>query len=82
MSDAERKPAARARTRVGLWIVPFVLGLPFALLFMLGDLIARPLEKHRHEHLAVWLLWNLLRHIVLIAIFAAGLYVVIRELTR
>ena len=44
-----------------LWPILFVLAIPFALLFMLGDLVAKPLEKHRHKNVPVWLLWNFLR---------------------
>ena len=50
-----------ARRKIGLWVVPFVLGVPFALLFMAGELLAWPLEKHRHRSFPIWLLWNLIR---------------------
>lgn len=34
----------------------------------LGDVLAWPLEKHRHKNLTAWLIWNFLRLSVPIAI--------------
>ena len=39
----------------------FVLTIPFAVAMALGDILAAPLEKHRHSTFAVWLLWNMVR---------------------
>lgn len=53
------------RILIGLAIVlMIVLTLPQTL----GDLLAWPLERHRHKNTALWLAWNFLRLSVPIAI--------------
>ena len=59
--DTIRRPTSPQRTKVGLWVIPFVLTMPFVLLLMGGELLARPLEKHRHKSVSAWLLWNIAR---------------------
>lgn len=38
-----------------------ILMLPVGLLFMLGDVLAAPFEKHRHANIYIWLVWHFLR---------------------
>ena len=52
-----------------------------ALVFMLGDLLAAPLEKHRHHNLVTWLTWNLLRMSVPIALIIVCLGLLIRRIS-
>lgn len=44
--------------------VLFWASLPFAPFFMAGDILAWPLEKHRHSSLPLWLLYTALRFAV------------------
>lgn len=51
----------------------FCLTLPFGVLFMLGDLLASPFEKIRHNNLVCWLIWTLLRYSVPVAILVISI---------
>jgi hypothetical protein len=44
--------------------VLFWASVPVALFFMIGGILAWPLDKHRHSNLAVWLLYTILRFAV------------------
>jgi hypothetical protein len=44
--------------------VLFWASMPLALFFMLGGILASPLDKHRHSSLPVWLLYTVLRFAV------------------
>lgn len=57
-----------------------ILGMPFAILFMSGDILAAPLEKHRHSNLLVWLLWNALRMSVPIAIIFFSVFYLAKKI--
>jgi hypothetical protein len=57
-----------------------ILGMPFAILFMAGEIIAAPLEKYRHSNVFVWLLWKLLRMSVPIAIIFFSAFCLFRKL--
>ena len=73
-------PTQSQRRKIGLWVIPFVLAIPFALLFILSDaVIAKPLEKHRHKNTAVWLLWNFLRMSLPLAVLVV-MFIVIGRL--
>ncbi len=71
LADVVQDDTKRASGSIGsgVW---FVLLLPFSLVFMFGDLLAWPLAEHRHRSVPCWLLWNLLRLSIPIAILLLG----------
>jgi|GEM_PF-5590241 len=77
---ARNRGNTRGKTRLGLWVIPFVLALPFLPLLFAGEVLAWPLQKHRHRNLAFWLLFNLLRNSVVIAVSAWAIYWLISRL--
>lgn len=56
--------------------VLFVTLLPM----LIGELIAQPLEKHRHKSVAIWVIWNVLRISVPIVVVAFGGFAVLRNI--
>lgn len=57
-----------------------VLGMPFAILFMSGEILAAPLEKYRHSNLLIWLLWNTLRMSVPLAIIFFSVFYLVKTI--
>jgi hypothetical protein len=56
--------------------------IPVGMLFVAGDFIATPLEKHRHSNVLLWLLWTLVRFVSPLAIVAVVTVLLVKLLAH
>jgi len=58
----------------------FYVTVPFGLLFVVGDFVATPLEKHRHSSVTLWLCWTFVRLSIPLMLVAAGVLLLAKAL--
>ncbi len=80
IKELNKKGIARQAHMGPARAVLFLIGVPFAIVFMFGEVLAAPLERHRNSNIVVWLLWNFLRMSVPIAIIIVAVFMLIRKL--